>query len=358
MANMPAPTLERILAGQSPPPFTLTAFMGFLSQNHCLETLEFTLDASRYQQYYYSLSQVPPIPGSMEANRLSTSWERLIGAYVRPGAPREVNLTSHVRDALMRIPNTYTPPAPESLDQAVFKIIELMRESVLTPFIQQCRMQYGYTPSPVSMTFEGANHYTHQQQPQAIQQQQQQQAYAQEQAYQNHGYQTDASQPMQMQDQYTGQQYIQQGRPPSLHQQHSQQHTMNPAQSNRGAYPTSVPGTDFNPDNNIYLRQQQQAQQQQGGQQMVGGMARSTHSASDMETDSDPMTPPLTPPAGMLQIAQAHSNGSGSGSGSSLQPPASPSNAGWTSKIKNQFQFKSTRRSREPSTGVQSGQPN
>jgi hypothetical protein len=344
MANMAAPTLERILAGQSPPPFTLTAFMGFLSQNHCLETLEFTLDASRYQQYYYSLSQVPPTPGSMEANRLCSSWERLIGAYVRPGAPREVNLTSQVRDTLMRIPNTYTPPPPESLDQAVFKIIELMRESVLTPFIQQCRMQYGYTPSPVSMTFEPTSHYTHQQsqqQPQAMPQQYQQQQLQQRQHQQQafNGSYYESSQPMPMQNHTYANQAYEGGR--------SQQ-----TQNYRAQLPTSVPGADFNPDNNIYLMQQQRAQQQQN-QQMVGGVAHSNHSASDMETDSNPMTPPLTPPNGMLQMM---SNTNSNGSGSSLNPPSSPSgNSNWTAKIKNQFQFRATRRSREPSAGLNAG---
>lgn len=139
--SMRMPTLSDVLTNQAPPPYTLSAFMAFLSQNHCLETLEFTLDASRYQSYYYSLDQIPPRPGSEEASRLKNSWDRLINAYIRPGSVREVNLAAAERDSLLRIPNTYTPPSPEALDSAVYKITELMRESVLSPFLQACQQQ-------------------------------------------------------------------------------------------------------------------------------------------------------------------------------------------------------------------------
>lgn len=148
---MRLPTLAEVLTNQAPPPYTLSAFMAFLSQNHCLETLEFTLDASRYQTCYYSQGQIPPLPGSEEANRLRSSWDRLINSYIRPGSSREVNLAAADRDFLLRIPNTYTPPSPEALDGAVYKITELMRDSVLSPFLQACQqklqeqtMTYGY----------------------------------------------------------------------------------------------------------------------------------------------------------------------------------------------------------------------
>lgn len=138
---MRTPTLAEVLTNQAPPPYTLSAFMAFLSQNHCLETLEFTLDASRYQTCYYSQGQIPPIPGSEEANRLRNAWDRLINSYIRPGASREVNLAAADRDYLLRMPNTYTPPSPEALDGAVYKITELMRDSVLSPFLQACQQK-------------------------------------------------------------------------------------------------------------------------------------------------------------------------------------------------------------------------
>jgi hypothetical protein len=37
-----------MLANAAPSPWTLGAFMQYLSENHCLEVLEFTTDASRY----------------------------------------------------------------------------------------------------------------------------------------------------------------------------------------------------------------------------------------------------------------------------------------------------------------------
>jgi hypothetical protein len=51
------PTLDEVLANTAPAPYTLSAFMAYLSQNHCLETLEFTLDAKRYREAYEDLSR-------------------------------------------------------------------------------------------------------------------------------------------------------------------------------------------------------------------------------------------------------------------------------------------------------------
>lgn len=45
------PNLREILANTSPPPWTLAAFMAYLSNNHCLETLEFTMDSGRFVHF-------------------------------------------------------------------------------------------------------------------------------------------------------------------------------------------------------------------------------------------------------------------------------------------------------------------
>ncbi|KFY57138.1 hypothetical protein V496_06528 [Pseudogymnoascus sp. VKM F-4515 (FW-2607)] len=49
------PTLREVLANSAPPPWTLSAFTVYLSQNHCLETLEFTMDATLYRKHYEML---------------------------------------------------------------------------------------------------------------------------------------------------------------------------------------------------------------------------------------------------------------------------------------------------------------
>ncbi|RPB28582.1 regulator of G protein signaling superfamily, partial [Terfezia boudieri ATCC MYA-4762] len=132
------PTLAEILSNQAPAPYTLSAFMAYLSQNHCLETLEFTMDASRYRKHFNSLH--PSNGGSMTPDSDSCQyvrmlWQRLLDAYIAPNGPREVNLPSGIRENLLNIPNQQTPPPPESLDPAVNIIYELMEESVLMPFL-------------------------------------------------------------------------------------------------------------------------------------------------------------------------------------------------------------------------------
>lgn len=90
------PKLAEILANTAPPPYTLSSFMAFLSQNHCLENLEFTMDASRYRKHYSKMVNRHPgspiSPLSDECAYVLMLWRRLIDAYIRESGPREVSL--------------------------------------------------------------------------------------------------------------------------------------------------------------------------------------------------------------------------------------------------------------------------
>jgi Regulator of G protein signaling domain len=133
------PNLSDILANTAPPPWTLSAFMAYLSQNHCLETLEFTMDASRYRKHYNKMASRSAggqlTPGTDECNYVRMLWQRLVEAYITPNGPREVNLPSYVRDNILVLSREQVPPPPSALDLAVEKIYELMEESVLVPFL-------------------------------------------------------------------------------------------------------------------------------------------------------------------------------------------------------------------------------
>jgi hypothetical protein len=133
------PTLDEVLANAAPPPYTLSAFMAYLSQNHCLETLEFTLEAKRYRETYKSLAErlgVETISADLpESQHLRMLWQRLLMAYIIPGAPREINLSSEVRDEVLAHRDATIPPVPETLDSAVKRIHDLMEESIFLPFL-------------------------------------------------------------------------------------------------------------------------------------------------------------------------------------------------------------------------------
>ena len=94
------PNLAEILANNAPPPYTLSSFMAFLSQNHCLENLEFTMDASRYRKHYSKMVNrnpgTPISPISDECAYVLMLWRRLIDAYIRESGPREVSRPSYV----------------------------------------------------------------------------------------------------------------------------------------------------------------------------------------------------------------------------------------------------------------------
>ncbi|KAJ5947074.1 hypothetical protein N7466_000089 [Penicillium verhagenii] len=133
------PSLDDVLANTAPPPYTLSAFMAYLSQNHCLETLEFTLEAKRYRETYHTLVDrlglTAVTTDTPEAQHLHMLWQRLLMAYIFPGAPREINLSSEVRDGLLDHRNAIIPPVPDTLDFAVKNIHELMEESIFLPFL-------------------------------------------------------------------------------------------------------------------------------------------------------------------------------------------------------------------------------
>ena len=133
------PTLQEVLSNIAPPPWTLSAFTQYLSQNHCLETLEFTMDTNRYTKYYHEMSERdawnPLSPHSLEAVYVRMLWQKLLDAYIAPNGPREVNLPSAVRDRLLSLPCVAASPDPIELGPAVRIVYELMDESVLVPFL-------------------------------------------------------------------------------------------------------------------------------------------------------------------------------------------------------------------------------
>ncbi|KAI4128488.1 MAG: hypothetical protein LQ338_002718 [Usnochroma carphineum] len=135
------PTLSDVLSNSSPPPWTLSAFTAYLSQNHCLENLEFTMDVERYRDRYRvvagQMNGKPMSPESKECNYIRMLWKRLIDAYIVPDGPREVNIPSRVRETLLSLPNNTTPPSPEELSSAAKIVYDLMEESVLVSFLNE-----------------------------------------------------------------------------------------------------------------------------------------------------------------------------------------------------------------------------
>lgn len=151
------PSLDDILCNRAPHPYSYANFVGFLSQNHCLETVEFTNDVAKYKQHFAS--------GRYSNTELSTMWHRIIDAYIRPDAPKELNLPCDIRKNLSAISNhmnnnsddfsnTNTnslrrshfdniafedPPSPENLESAVDIAKELMKENGYLPFIAKIK---------------------------------------------------------------------------------------------------------------------------------------------------------------------------------------------------------------------------
>ena len=129
------PTLTEILLDVAPPPWTLSAFTAYLSQNHCMETLEFTLDLQRYAAVHDQLQAENGLGGSGN-QQLCALWEKLMQVYIAPCSPREINIPSRVRDRLLRLPGKPEPPHPRELEEAGRIVHELMNDSLLVPFLE------------------------------------------------------------------------------------------------------------------------------------------------------------------------------------------------------------------------------
>ncbi|KAJ6008992.1 hypothetical protein N7522_004008 [Penicillium canescens] len=99
---MPAwrPTHDEVLNNTTPPPYTLNEFVKYLSKNHCLETLEFILEARRYRASYKSLVEAAGestvTTNSSSSVNLRMLYQLLLTTYILPGAAREVNLSVNV----------------------------------------------------------------------------------------------------------------------------------------------------------------------------------------------------------------------------------------------------------------------
>ncbi|KAJ5135373.1 uncharacterized protein N7515_004651 [Penicillium bovifimosum] len=132
------PTLDDVLSDTMPPPYTLSEFIAYLSQKHCLETLEFIVEANRYRETYNSLidraGESTVMTDDSTNQHLRTLCQLLLTTYLMPGAPREVNLPVDVSDALLRR-DFSTPLPPEVFDPAVKSIRDLMEDSIFVAFL-------------------------------------------------------------------------------------------------------------------------------------------------------------------------------------------------------------------------------
>jgi Regulator of G protein signaling domain len=133
------PTLDDILNKRSQPPYTLSAFTAYLSQQHCLETLEFTMDAKQYQEKYETvacnLAGMPMNYDHDDVFDMQQDWIRILDVYIKPGSPREINLPAEERDDLLDQDYSQRPPQPETLDPSVKRMYDLMGESIFMPFL-------------------------------------------------------------------------------------------------------------------------------------------------------------------------------------------------------------------------------
>ncbi|KAI9652663.1 MAG: hypothetical protein M1831_006650 [Alyxoria varia] len=147
--NPRRPALNEILRDEAPSPWTLEAFTAYSARNFCLENLQFLQEAERYRNAYNtfmlgsSSSRSNDRPKTLrrhvsaQKEHLREMWTAIILNYIAPSSPRELNLPSEIRTALVSLHKSGEAPSPESLQPAVQKTFELIEESILFSFINE-----------------------------------------------------------------------------------------------------------------------------------------------------------------------------------------------------------------------------
>ncbi|EXK24966.1 hypothetical protein FOMG_18339 [Fusarium oxysporum f. sp. melonis 26406] len=131
--------LPETMSNLNSDPSRLNDFIAYLSINHCLETLQFIQDASRYRACYAEIVEGKKVAWEYlrrHYDYLQELWEDLLGTYILPNGDREVNLPYEVRARLLGLRSSALPPHPSELDDIIQIVHELMEYSILPGFLK------------------------------------------------------------------------------------------------------------------------------------------------------------------------------------------------------------------------------
>jgi hypothetical protein len=131
--------LPEIISNLNSDPSRLNDFIAYLSKSHCLETLQFIQDASRYRACYAEIVQDKKTPWEYlrrHYDYLQELWEDLLGTYILSNGDREVNLPCEVRTRLLGLRSSALPPHPSELDDVIQIVLELIEDSILPGFLK------------------------------------------------------------------------------------------------------------------------------------------------------------------------------------------------------------------------------
>ncbi|OQE20563.1 hypothetical protein PENSTE_c013G02765 [Penicillium steckii] len=140
------PDFDQIIAGNTETPFALESFVEYLSENHCIELLDFLSDTKNYiDAYRASAPDLCLTRMTSDSRRLGKQWKILMSTYIMPGSPDELNVPEFIRVRLLDHVNVMiSPPNPTALDPAISYAHHLLTDSALLPFIQSIRSSGNY----------------------------------------------------------------------------------------------------------------------------------------------------------------------------------------------------------------------
>lgn len=144
--------LQDILSGKAPRPYSANAFVDFVSQKHCSESLDFIVKVQDYHNLFTCLQTFFNKRLTQEAIVVTEEWDYLIKTFISPGSPCELNLPSSIRNELLSHDSNPTPPRPDYLDSAVRHTAETLTDNILIPFLRSSPISNFDATPPVPLS--------------------------------------------------------------------------------------------------------------------------------------------------------------------------------------------------------------
>lgn len=136
------PTINEVLTGNTPRPFSLEDLRDFLRRNQCIRILRYLEEMKNYCDTYCTIYvQLGPLTGESwgrpEIDMLFNFWRNILSEFLLPGSPQEINLTEEEYQEISVHFKASRPPSPEVFDHITTRLFIQMKDRIFPSFLSR-----------------------------------------------------------------------------------------------------------------------------------------------------------------------------------------------------------------------------
>lgn len=136
------PTIDEVLSGDTPRPFSLDDLRDFLRHNQCIRILRYLEEIKNYCDTYSTIYvQLGPLTGESwgrpEIDMLFNCWRNILSEFLLPGSPQEINLTEEEYREISTHIEASRPPSPEVFDHITTRLFIQMKDCIFPSFLSR-----------------------------------------------------------------------------------------------------------------------------------------------------------------------------------------------------------------------------